>query len=594
MSMVQFLTMNEFLRRHRLGLLFALLVGVVSVAPRLFFIVSLGDEYRGVPIFQTPNEPAYLAIMQEIRDGHPLAAAFSFFEYKDTKPLLPPTLAFFYAAAAVILHLPLIYILLASQFFLPAFLSFLAYLLLLALQGGSTDGRKKFYAIAGGVAITLGMDLISYQLFREIVQGAVRIDNFLIWTRPVNPIGGALLLFCFLWSLAKLISLHRKRYLWVSSVAFALMIGSYVFSWTLALAVLGSLGLFALIRREYSQFRSLVAVGTLGTLLASPYWYLLWSASRASEYAEASGRIGLTATHAPVFNKFLLAVAFVFAAAWWWRRRYPRGEEAATDPFPLWERLSLALIVSGVIAYNQQVVTGMDIGFHHYVFYTIPFGYLVGILLLSQVLAPRLPRVALCLAFGLILASFLLGISVQAAVYKKWNPYYRDFQENAAFLDFLNTKARSPCVVLQNSRELLWQNLIPAFTHCDLYISGEIEAFIPRERLLHNYLALLRLRGITSAELPKYLQDHLREAHGLLRSEVEMRNDTQFIELSAKLPEYYRLFLQKDFRTELAKYRLDYLLAITPIPPTVLRELGNPPMLLTVGERALYDLRESR
>ncbi len=568
------------IEKHYTALIASLYVGLICVLPQIVFVISLGSAYRGIPLHQTPNEPAYLAIMHEITDGHPLVASFPYFEYKDTYPLLPPTLSFFYVAASILFNIGLVSVLLASKFVFPALLFFLSYLLIYRLEGEPEGWEGKLAAIAGGVLVTLGFDLVDYHLLQQIFQGIASPDNFLIWTRPLNPIGGALLLFSFLLCIYSLIEKReRPRGRVVLAALFlALMISSYVFSWTLSLAVLGILALFALFRRDWDEVKIFSVVGLLGSVLALPYWYIVWSASRLPDYAGASERIGLLYTHASVFNKFLLAVSLVFALSSYLARQ-----------FPLWWKFALALLLGSFIAYNQQVITGIDIWHHHFVFYTIPLGYIVLMLLLWHHLRPPFPRLFLVITSLVIAASLALGIFVQTAVYTKWAPYYREFQGNAAVIEYLNKNAPHDCVVLQNSNERLWATLVPAFTQCNLYVSREIELLIPRERLLHNYFVFLRLRGITPDTLPAYLQAHTDEVYGYLRFQIDHRTDTQFAELFARLPAEYRFFYGKDFRAELRRYKLDYILAVTPLSPPILRELGNPKPLLTRGDITLYD-----
>jgi hypothetical protein len=63
---------ENFLRKHWLALVFAVMIGLIYVGPHIAFIISLEDQYRGIPMMQTPNEISYLARIQEILDGHPM------------------------------------------------------------------------------------------------------------------------------------------------------------------------------------------------------------------------------------------------------------------------------------------------------------------------------------------------------------------------------------------------------------------------------------------------------------------------------------------------------------------------------------------
>ena len=59
----------DWVKKHSLAFLVATLVGLIYLAPNVFFILSLKDDYRGIPMMKTPNEDFYLGRIQEILDG---------------------------------------------------------------------------------------------------------------------------------------------------------------------------------------------------------------------------------------------------------------------------------------------------------------------------------------------------------------------------------------------------------------------------------------------------------------------------------------------------------------------------------------------
>ena len=165
--------MVELIKKHWWALVAAAVVGVIAVAPQLVFIWQLGSEYRGIPMMQTPNEEAYLAIIREIGEGHILAASFPFFEYKNSLPFLPPTIPIFYAFFGWLFNLNLANVLIASKFILPAALFFLVYLLIYKLEGEPAEWSGKLNAIAGGFLVVLGFDLIDYRSALSFLAGCL-------------------------------------------------------------------------------------------------------------------------------------------------------------------------------------------------------------------------------------------------------------------------------------------------------------------------------------------------------------------------------------------------------------------------------------
>ena len=80
------LVMKEFITKHKFGLITAFLIGLICVLPQIIFIATLGNDYRGIHILQTPNESGYIAIMQEILDSHPRVASMPFLNIKMEDP----------------------------------------------------------------------------------------------------------------------------------------------------------------------------------------------------------------------------------------------------------------------------------------------------------------------------------------------------------------------------------------------------------------------------------------------------------------------------------------------------------------------------
>ena len=56
------------------------------------------------------------------------------------------------------------------------------------------------------------------------------------------------------------------------------------------------------------------------------------------------------------------------------------------------------------------------------------------------------------------------------------------------------------------------------------------------------------------------------------------------------LPDEYRKFVKNDFRSELKKYRIDYILAVEPLSRKVLTDLGNPTPVFESNASIIYSL----
>src|SRR3989344_490462 len=142
------------LRQHKVALLFALLVGVIYVAPNILFVISLVEDYQGIPMMETPNEDFYLARVQEILDGHPSVGSAAYWEYKNEPPISPPTGEFLYALPTLIFGISPSTTLVGSRFVLPALLFLLVYFLARRLTGDDDSMAGRITALASALFVT--------------------------------------------------------------------------------------------------------------------------------------------------------------------------------------------------------------------------------------------------------------------------------------------------------------------------------------------------------------------------------------------------------------------------------------------------------
>jgi len=621
--MIQML--RDFCRVHALALLFAFAVGALYVVPHISFIVSLGDAYRGIPLLQTQNEDYYLTRIREIIDGHYSTGSFLFHEYKDAPPLTPPTEEFLYAIPTLLFGTSVITTIIVSRFVLPFGLFLLIYFLLVRLtstkrreENGHGDAgtertlAQKLTAISGSLLITLGYDLINYRaVWRYLLGEDSLAGSFLMWSRLVHPIWGAIFLFLFLLCLYALMcgTKRIKSVVLLSSALLALMFGSYFFSWGLAVSIGTVLFVIAFFRKEFSLLKQLFVVFAGGVLLSSPYWWNAWVASQSPWYELALLRGGLFVTHYPMWNKFMLAVLGLYILlVWlipllqkWWRGgiHLPVAGKETFELAETWQWFLLAVIAGSLWVYVEQVITGKTIWPYHFAQYTIPLGIIASLVLGHRLVRPKL-SILWWSAMGIIaLASVTYGIAVQATVYSNSFPHYLALQKDAPILERLNAE-KGECVVFFNKNDLSarnWNFMVTAFTSCDIYAEDGPSLLMPFERIYHGYLATLRLRGLQAKDIQVYIRDNPAELRQYLfgnwkglynRSDFPDITDTALTERIAKLPEDYTAFMKQDFREVLNRYALDYILSSSPLLSSVLKELPGTELIEQAGDLFLY------
>lgn len=603
---------KDFFKQHSAAFWLAIIVGLIYIAPNIFFMLSLGDEYKGIPMMQSANEESYLARIHEIVDGHPTLGSFALWEYKGEWPIAPPTGEMFYAIPSIVFGTSPQNIVIASRFVFLFVLFLLVYLIIYELASSDAFSNK-INGIAGALLITLGYDLVDYRTLWGFLSGEHALaGGFLIWARPVNPILGALFLMFFLFFIWRIIQEKAsKKTIAGASFFLALMIMSYFFSWGIAVSISAILILIYSLKRNYSVVKNLIATLFFGILFASPYWYISWQASMSAWYEDSLLRSGLFYTRYPLLNKLtlmILAVYLILVLFAFFRYIASHSDKAASIKekakgyFQDWHWFCLALILGSLWAYSQQIITGRTAWPYHFVQYSIPLAMIVLLVLFYQIVRKESVYLWRAGIFVVISVSLLFGVSTQTSVYNSESyEYYRNLQSYAPLFDWLNQKERD-CVVLVNEDNPVGKKLnvlIPAFTHCNRYVSTEMASLMPNERALHSYLVLLRLKGIKADDIEEYLQEHRSEARGYLFSnwlglfgypalDFPDFSDALLEQRLKEFPEDYRQFMVQDFKAELNKYRLDYILSVGRLPKSVVSQLGGIKLIFNSNNVFLY------
>ena len=267
--------------------------------------------------------------------------------------------------------------------------------------------------------------------------------------------------------------------------------------------------------------------------------------------------------HTPIINKFLLAASLIFvicAAFEFYRKRSLRH-------FALWWWFCALLLLSCWFAFNEQVITGMTVWLYLFVQYTTPLSVVVFLVLRHTYFSALFPR-AWNLALGVAVAA---SLSVGVASAQSYKYLLDDFLLRQSYMpvfSWLNNNTPVDCVVLVDEARENLAMLIPAFTHCNTYVNTYTFFNIPEERVLHNFLVLLRLKGIAPQNTRAYLASHPGEVNGYLYNSIDQ---SLFSGINAETEQHideivpaYQNFYRNNFESELKKYRIDYVLTTIP------------------------------
>ena len=546
---------KNFFIGHYLAIILSLVVGFISVAPYFLSKAHIGGDYRGMYFFSTANEDVYLSRIQEIIDGHGWAGSPFLYEYKNFKPVMPPIGEYFYALPAILLDQPGVRIVIASKFLFPALVFTLIYCLIYSLSDGKEKFSTKLNAATGGLFAVLGYDLIDYTTAFNFFTGKIGSTSLLLWTRPVNPITGALLLFIFLNLVWKMIN-GKSRFLFIPGGIILSLMAGYFFSWGIAVSSLAMLILIFLLKKDRPVAKNLALTAVSHVFSFLPYWLLiLRPLNNSSE--EIYSKNGMFFTHAPIINKVWLAISLIIFFAL--LAEYVKKNSLR---FGKTHYFLIGIIGGGWLAYNQQVFTGRTIWPYHFVQYSIPLAIIIGQVLLANYLKPKFFKAWASVTAVIIITVF----SFNALALKSYAVHYENFRESqkyAGVVSWLNSNAPRDCVVLVKESGEGLNPMVTALTQCNSFLTSWVFSGLPEERIDFNFFAKLRLKGVKPEAAKNFMLKNKDEVRSLFYNDWDQyfsrSGDEWLIGEIERLSRGYADFYKKDFSGEIKKFKLDYV-----------------------------------
>lgn len=560
-------------KEHKKAFFFAFAVGVLFVMPQVCARIDLGDKYQGAPFLYQSDDENYLENIQEIMDGHLSASSPIYYGYKDSTAKVLPIGEYLYAIPAMLLHIPILWVVMASKFLFPALLFLLVYVLIYVLVKEDNDRDAKLAAIAGGLLVVLGYDFVDFGHVASILKGVIDSGYSSIWARLVNPITGALFLFTFLIILWNIIQKNNHFLPYAGGVLAASMVG-YFFSFAITISITFVLLLVTFFLKKWGQFRSLFVVIVIGVLPVIPSVFAVFKRSAAMGGEYAFTKVGLLYTHAPLFNKFLILVlSAFFLVSLFAALKKPKLLKGDS----LWWWYCAALLVGTFLVFVQQSITGLAIWPQHFVQYSIPLSYVVGVVSWYKFVHPWSRKIWVVGMYLIIAITGFYGVWM-VSLYTSNMKHYLSDQRYVPVYQWLNkSPTKDDCVVLMSEDENYLSGKIPAYTHCDVYYSVQNYYGVPQDRVEHGYFSWLRIRGVTMANIDSYLNNHRMEVRSTTFTNwlelwhasedpwlVSVRNEKELNlwedDSVAYIKSSYKTFLASDFELELKRYRLDYII----------------------------------
>ena len=545
---------TSFLRRNYLVILLTFLIGVLTVAPAILARRTIGADYQGFPFIFHDNEDYYLANMEEIAEGHPAASSPHFYENKDTTVIVPPVGEYFYVILSKLSGLSLPDTLVMTKFLFPALLFLLIFTFFNLIAKNVNAG------LVVASLSTIGYDLIDYRYLFRIISGEIHATLLSVWTRPVNPITGALFLFTFLSLLWLAIEKKKWRYSIPAGVILGLTVG-YFFTLALGITITACLVVICFIRKQKEDIKHLLGILFVAGLIDISYWLGIIKSIFGEDGQFIATRNGMLFTHQPILNLFLAVTTlfFLISTVIWLRRSRNTSEQNDNA----WWFL-VAILSASFLVYNQQIITGRTIWPYHFVQYTIPLCFAVIVFTWIRFWQSRMPRIGRLLGLIIILTTLSYGVfSSSTFVYKLDD--FRKHQTYMPVFNWINQNTPKDCVILTYGQSWRMTQLIPAFTHCNVYSTTATNYGTSYERTVHNYLVAMRLADVQVSDTRRYL---MANKHDLLIyfynewSELHGPKPFNADPIIDKLTVAYQNFANQDLRSLLALYRLDYIMSV--------------------------------
>ena len=579
--------LKSFFQAHWLPLVFSIIVGFISVLPQILAISALGDSYQGIHFLYIDDEDNYMAMIRDIVNGHWLAGSPEYFEYKSIKPIMLPFGAYLYAVPIILFKIPIVWMMLIGKFLFPALLFLLVFFLTKKLTTDKESWSQHLNALTTGLLVTLGYELVDYGTVWKFFTGQVDYPIFSLWTRPVNPITGALLLFAFILVLLRYFETNKKYLLILAGALQASMV-YYFFSWGVSLSFSAVLLLIFLARRNYDSAKALIYSLGIGVLFLLPYWIIVWNSLIGEADKNMAARNGMFFTHAPIFNKVVLAGLILFLPFFIkeWYSHYKVKQVLEN-----WWWFCLALLGASAWALNQQIITGRTVWPYHFVQYTVALTMVATLVFVFNYLKPKFPKTWLFFISSTSVTIVGYGIAI-AFTYQHQMTDFKELQRYQPLFTWVNSNAPKDCVILPTPSAYKTITLITALTHCNTYISGQV-FIIPQERMMHNFLVSLRLQNIKPEEVRIYLENNPRLVSSNFFPDWNQMFEPDvkalwFIEAVDNVVREYTNFYKQDLGVELSKYKLDYVVSEGDIDPTLVKSLPSLRFVTKLDKMQVY------
>jgi hypothetical protein len=376
--------------RLKWGALAVAAITLLSILPQVRFWFARGSEWRGSYVALQPDEPMSSAYLNALIDGRPLRtdpAAGQ--DNHPQRPLADSLYSIQFIPPFVIALIARACGLTASAAFIAllAVAAFLASLSLFWLLSSIT-GDRNFAAVGIIVILCFGALAGGQGLIGSWLKHDVEFLG-LPFLRRYVPAAPFPLFFVFCTLIWKALTASDSRAAAIRAllggVAFGILIFSYFYLWTAALAWLVCITGLWLLFRPADRRRAIRVFSITLASLVLPLGFFFYLLSQRS--AELDKTTLLTFTHRPdLFRapEIIAGVVLVLLIARVWR-----DKTLLTAPQTV---IALSFLLLPFLVFNQQIVTGTSLQPFHYEVFIANYVVLAGLVLAVRILKPVINR----------------------------------------------------------------------------------------------------------------------------------------------------------------------------------------------------------
>lgn len=435
-----------YLKKHRIAIFFSLLVGIIAVAPHIYFIAKNKTSYKGIYMLESDAERNYLGRQAAaLQYG---SAVNPFIKGAQAEPSVPYSkIEGWITYPGKLFGLSVLELNLVYKFLFPGIVFFLFYLLFRAI------GIEGELSIVGPILIVLGSELFSVSGIKNLVLWRSVYDQFMVYARPINPQISSVFFLSYILLFISNLNKPNKFKVFALAIILGLSFYVYFYTWTFLLVFNTVWFLYFLCKKRREYY--VLLINALGVVTGFFALQQIYSALKHPGYQELANLTVTQATHKPILGLVCVVATILFVYI---NKRYKLNSLAKS--------FVIVGLLSVWIVNNQQILTGLNIQAGHYHwYYNLPIFVIIFIIALQSFFSQiedqkSLKRIVIVL---LITASFLSSILIQKSSYEQWESVYEDYQKLAAVVDIVRKQYGPENVVLANEHASEIINLYGGF-----------------------------------------------------------------------------------------------------------------------------------